>query len=91
MAKIPYRRVGEQIKKEFSQLIQTELKDPRIGFITVTGVEVTNDLSQAKSISECTSATMSRRRITLEGVWKKRVAFFVPSWANGFVSGMFRS
>ncbi|CAM2890769.1 30S ribosome-binding factor RbfA [Paenibacillus sediminis] len=48
MAKIRTGRVGEQIKKELSQLIQTELKDPRIGFITVTGVDVTNDLSQAK-------------------------------------------
>lgn len=48
MAKIRVGRVGEQIKKELSQLIQTELKDPRIGFLTVTGVEVTNDLSQAK-------------------------------------------
>lgn len=48
MAKIRTGRVGEQIKKELSQLIQSELKDPRIGFVTVTGVEVTNDLSQAK-------------------------------------------
>jgi len=47
MAKIRVGRVGEQIKKELSVIIQTELKDPRIGFITVTGVEVTNDLSQA--------------------------------------------
>ncbi|TVY10614.1 30S ribosome-binding factor RbfA [Paenibacillus cremeus] len=48
MAKIRVGRVGEQIKKELSQIIQSELKDPRIGFITVTGVEVTNDFSHAK-------------------------------------------
>lgn len=48
MSKIRAGRVGEQIKKELSQLIQSELKDPRIGFVTVTGVDVTNDLSQAK-------------------------------------------
>lgn len=48
MAKIRVGRVGEQLKKELSGLIQTELKDPRVGFVTVTGVEVTNDLSQAK-------------------------------------------
>ncbi|RUT29756.1 30S ribosome-binding factor RbfA [Paenibacillus zeisoli] len=48
MAKNRTGRVGEQIKKELSVLIQTEMKDPRIGFITVTGVEVTSDLSQAK-------------------------------------------
>jgi ribosome-binding factor A len=49
MAKVRVGRVGEQIKKELSHIIQSELKDPRIGFITVTGVEVTNDLSQAKT------------------------------------------
>lgn len=48
MANFRSGRVGEQMKKELSQLIQTEIKDPRIGFITVTGVDVTNDLSQAK-------------------------------------------
>lgn len=48
MSKIRVGRVGEQIKKELGQMLQTELKDPRIGFVTVTGVEVTNDLSLAK-------------------------------------------
>jgi ribosome-binding factor A len=48
MAKIRTGRVSEQIKKELSLIIQAELKDPRIGFLTVTGVEATNDLSEAK-------------------------------------------
>lgn len=48
MARIRVSRVGEQIKKELSQILQMELKDPRVGFVTVTGVEVTNDLSQAR-------------------------------------------
>ncbi|WP_442600904.1 30S ribosome-binding factor RbfA [Paenibacillus sp. KN14-4R] len=48
MARVRVGRVGEQIKKELSQIIQTNIKDPRVGFITVTGVDVTNDLSQAK-------------------------------------------
>lgn len=48
MAKIRTNRVSEQIKKELGLIIQREMKDPRVGFITVTGVEVTNDLSQAK-------------------------------------------
>ncbi len=47
MAKIRVSRVGEQVKKELSLILQTEFKDPRLGFITVTGVDVTNDLSQA--------------------------------------------
>ena len=48
MARIRTGRVGEQIKKELSLILQSELKDPRIGFTTVTGVEVTNDLSLAR-------------------------------------------
>ncbi len=48
MAKNRTGRVAEQIKKELSVLIQSGLKDPRIGFVTVTGVDVTSDLSQAK-------------------------------------------
>lgn len=48
MAKVRLNRVAEQIKKELGIVIQREMKDPRIGFITVTGVEVSNDLSQAK-------------------------------------------
>lgn len=47
MTKVRSGRVGEQIKKEISQIIQSELKDPRIGFVTITGVDVTGDLSQA--------------------------------------------
>ncbi|WP_127580698.1 30S ribosome-binding factor RbfA [Paenibacillus koleovorans] len=48
MARIRVGRVGEQIKKELSVIVQAELKDPRVGFMTVTGVDVTNDLSLAK-------------------------------------------
>ncbi|NBI27405.1 30S ribosome-binding factor RbfA [Chengkuizengella marina] len=48
MAKIRVGRIGEQIKKELSLILQTDIKDPRVGFVTVTAVEVTNDLSQAK-------------------------------------------
>lgn len=48
MAKVRTGRVGEQVKKELSLILQTEFKDPRMGFTTITGVDVTNDLSMAK-------------------------------------------
>lgn len=48
MGNVRANRVGEEMKKELSQILQRELKDPRIGFITVTAVEMTGDLSQAK-------------------------------------------
>ena len=40
-------RVGEQMKKELGEIIGRKIKDPRIGFVTVTDVEVTGDLQQA--------------------------------------------
>lgn len=41
-------QVAEAIKVEVSQTIQRELKDPRLGFATVTRVEVSPDLKHAK-------------------------------------------
>ncbi len=40
-------RVAEQMKKEVSDIIAHKIKDPRVGFVTVTDVEVTGDLQQA--------------------------------------------
>src|SRR5215470_519890 len=41
-------RLGEQIREEVSQIILGELNDPRIGFVTVTDVEVSSDLRNAR-------------------------------------------
>ena len=41
-------RIGDQIQKEISGLLTKGLKDPRIGFVTITGVEVTADLHLAR-------------------------------------------
>jgi len=41
-------RVQEAIPQEVSKIIQHELKDPRIGFLTITAVEVTPDLRYAR-------------------------------------------
>jgi ribosome-binding factor A len=41
------RRVNEAIRESLAQAIG-ELKDPRIGFVTVTGVDTTADLRQAR-------------------------------------------
>jgi len=42
------RRVAEQLQRELAQLIREEVKDPRLGMVTVVDVEVTRDLSLAK-------------------------------------------
>ena len=41
-------RVAEQIRRELAELIRSELKDPRVGMISVTDVEVTADYAHAK-------------------------------------------
>ncbi|NEU29330.1 30S ribosome-binding factor RbfA [bacterium LRH843] len=48
MSNVRAHRVGEQMKKELSDIIMRELKDPRVSFVTITGVDVTGDLQQAK-------------------------------------------
>ena len=40
-------RVAEQMKKELGEIITRKIKDPRVGFVTVTDVDVTGDLQQA--------------------------------------------
>ena len=41
-------RVQELLKVEVSDILRRELKDPRLGFITVTDAEITSDLRHAK-------------------------------------------
>ena len=48
MAKVRVEKLQELIKQEVSDIIFNELKDPRIGFVTVTKVEMTGDLREAK-------------------------------------------
>lgn len=48
MAELRAHRVAEQMKKELGDILSRKIKDPRVGFVTVTDVEVTGDLQQAK-------------------------------------------
>ena len=41
-------RVAGQIRRELAQLIQQEVKDPEVGFVSLSDVEVTRDLAHAK-------------------------------------------
>lgn len=42
------QRVAEQLQRELALLIQHELKDPRVGWVSITGVGITRDLAYAK-------------------------------------------
>ena len=48
MSQLRVEKVQELMKQEVSEIILRELKDPRIGFVTVTSVECTGDLREAK-------------------------------------------
>jgi ribosome-binding factor A len=41
-------RVGDLLKEELSELLLREIKDPRIGFVTITGIRVSPDLRHAR-------------------------------------------
>lgn len=42
------QRIGDQMQRELALLIPREVKDPRLGFVTLTAVEVSRDLGHAK-------------------------------------------
>ncbi|MBQ0139352.1 MAG: 30S ribosome-binding factor RbfA [Kurthia sp.] len=64
-------RVAEQMKKELGDIIGRKLKDPRVGFITVTDVEVTGDLQQA-TIFITSLGTEREKQDTLKGLEKAK-------------------
>jgi len=48
---LPYKRsqrVGDLLREEIADIIMRRVKDPRLGFVTVTGVDITDDLKIAK-------------------------------------------
>ena len=42
------QRLGDLIQREVSELIRLELRDPRVGMLTITSVDVSPDMSHAK-------------------------------------------
>lgn len=72
--KVRATRVGEQMKKELSDIIGRKIKDPRIGFVTVTDVQVSGDLQQAKVFISVLGDDEQKQN-TLKGLAK----------ANGFI------
>ena len=60
-------RLAEQIRSEVAGIIESELKDPRIGFGTVTRVEVSADLSHARVMVSVLGDDAARRN-SMEGL-----------------------
>lgn len=65
----PHRqeKLGELIAAELSELIRTRLKDPRIGFASITQVEVSGDLRHAK-IFVSVMGTPEEQAETMQGL-----------------------
>ncbi|MEI5906221.1 30S ribosome-binding factor RbfA [Bacillus spongiae] len=64
-------RIGEQMKKELSDIIGRKIKDPRIGFVTVTDVQVSGDLQQSK-VYITVLGDENQRENTLKGLAKAK-------------------
>lgn len=60
-------RLGELLREELGELIHDELKDPRIGFVTVTAVEVSPDIRHAQ-VHLSIMGTGKEREKTLAGI-----------------------
>lgn len=78
-------RVAQQIQRELAGIIRLELKDPRMGMITLTDVEVTRDLSYAKIFYTLmtghehaaeTEATLKRSAGFLRNQLSRRIKLF---------------
>ena len=48
MTRFRAQRLGDQLQTELAELIQKEVRDPRIGFVTVTEVRMSSDLNYAR-------------------------------------------
>ena len=71
MSELRANRVAEQMKKELGDILTTKIKDPRVGFVTVTDVEVTGDLQQA-TIYVSILGTDKEKEDTLLGLSKAK-------------------
>ena len=72
------RRVNEAIREVLSEAVP-ELKDPRIGFVTITGVETSTDLRHARVFVSVLGSERKQRRSlqaldTAHGVLQARIA-----------------
>ena len=69
---IPSRglRVADQIQKDLSEIIAFELKDPRVGMITLTEVQLTPDYAHAKVYFTLLKDSKEEVQQTLEGLSK---------------------
>jgi len=69
-------RIADQIQRELAEVVRLELRDPRVGMITLTGVELSRDQSHAK-VFFTVLGPASAAELALEGL--QRAAGFLRS------------
>ena len=71
-------RLADQIQRDLADLIRLEVRDPRVGLVTITTVEVTRDLSHARvfvtSLSETAAAESVKALTHAAGFLRSRLA-----------------
>ena len=67
MQSIRKDRLAQQLQEEIAMIIHREMKDPALGFVTITRVELSNDLSYAKVGFSCLGGEQERTQ-TQEGL-----------------------
>lgn len=55
-------RLAHQLQQEIAMILHRELKDPRLGFVTITKVELSKDLRYAKVSFSCLGGGQERER-----------------------------
>ena len=70
-------RVQEAIRQEVSNIVREQIRDPRLGFLTITGVELTNDLRYAR-IYFSVLGDEKAKRLALRGL----------NSAKGYIKGL---
>ncbi len=71
MGKQRLQQVADEIQRIVGEVIQYELKDPRVGFATVTGVQVSADLQRA-TVRVSIMGTPEEQAATMEGLQAAR-------------------
>jgi ribosome-binding factor A len=62
MNELRNERVARALRREISDILHNEIKDPRVGFVSITDVEVTTDLRQAKVYFSVMGTAEDKRR-----------------------------
>lgn len=71
MSKQRLQQVADSIQRILGDVIQHELKDPRVGFATVTGVDVSADLQRA-TVRISVMGEPEEKQATMEGLQRAR-------------------